>query len=303
MKRPKRVGEGLTIERKLAIQAWIFLAIPILFFSVIRFYPAFESFAIAFTEWNLLSPPRYAGLSNFSRMLSDPVFWIAFRNTFLYLAIGAPVSLVLAFVIAYYLDQIRFAHGLIRACYFIPHLTSTVAMAWVWRWFYQPPPIGLFNNLLNTVGFDTQPFLRSTVQALPAVLAPAVWAGLGFQVVMFMAGLRAIPSSYYEAARIDGAGRWMVLREITLPLLRPTIVFLVVISSIGFLRIFDTVYNMTDNGAGGPLNSTKPLVLYIYETAFRSYQMGYAAAQTIVLFLILLAISLVQLRLMRTKET
>ena len=296
------MGEGLTIERKLAIQAWIFLAIPILFFSVIRFYPAFESFASAFTEWNLLSPPRYAGLSNFSRMLSDPVFWIAFRNTFLYLAIGAPVSLVLAFIIAYYLDQIRFAHGLIRACYFIPHLTSTVAMAWVWRWFYQPPPIGLFNNLLNTVGFDTQPFLRSTVQALPAVLAPAVWAGLGFQVVLFMAGLRAIPSSYYEAARIDGAGRWMVLREITLPLLRPTIVFLVVISSIGFLRIFDTVYNMTDNGAGGPLNSTKPLVLYIYETAFRSYQMGYAAAQTIVLFLILLAISLVQLRLMRTKE-
>jgi len=203
--------------------------------------------------------------------------------------------------VAYYLDQVRFGHGLIRAFYFIPHLTTSVAMAWVWRWFYQPPPIGLFNNLLNVVGLETQPFLRSTAQALPAVLAPAIWAGLGFQIVLFMAGLRAIPSSYYEAARIDGAGKWMILREITLPLLRPTIVFLVVISSIGFLRIFDTVYNMTDNGAGGPLNSTKPLVLYIYESAFRSYRMGYAAAQTLVLFIILLTISLVQLRLMRTR--
>ena len=296
-----RRHDSLTIETKLAFRAWLFLAVPIIFFVVIRFYPALQSFGIAFTEWNLLSPARFVGLANFSRMLGDPVFWTAFKNTFLYLFIGTPLSLALAFLVAYYLDQVRFAHGLIRACYFIPHLTTTVAMAWVWRWFYQPPPIGLFNNLLNLIGLDTQPFLRSTVQALPAAIAPAIWAGLGFQVILFMAGLRAIPSSYYEAARIDGAGRWMILREITLPMLRPTTVFLVVISSIGFLRIFDTVYNMTDNGAGGPLNSTKPLVLYIYETAFRSYQMGYAAAQTLILFLILLTISLVQLRLMRAR--
>jgi multiple sugar transport system permease protein len=297
-----RFYDGLTIEKKLAIQAWLFLAVPVVFFSVIRFYPALESFGIAFTEWNLLSPARYVGLENFRQMWSDPVFWISFKNTFLYLIIGTPLSLGLSFLIAYYLDQVRFGHGLIRALYFIPHLTTSVAMAWVWRWFYQPPPVGLFNNILNMVGLETQPFLRSTSQALPAVIAPAIWAGLGFQIVLFMAGLRAIPSSYYEAARIDGAGKWMILREITLPLLRPTIVFLVVISSIGFLRIFDTVYNMTDNGAGGPLNSTKPLVLYIYESAFRSYRMGYAAAQTLVLFIILLTISLVQLRLMRTRS-
>jgi multiple sugar transport system permease protein len=298
-----RFYDGLTIEKKLAIQAWIFLALPVVFFTVIRFYPAIESFGIAFTEWNLLSPSRYVGLNNFRQMWSDPVFWTAFKNTFLYLMIGMPFSLVLSFLVAYYLDQVRFGHGLIRALYFIPHLTTSVAMAWVWRWFYQPPPVGLFNNILNVIGMDTQPFLRSTSQALPAVIAPAIWAGLGFQIVLFMAGLRAIPSSYYEAARIDGAGKWMILREITVPLLRPTIVFLVVISSIGFLRIFDTVYNMTDNGAGGPLNSTKPLVLYIYESAFRSYRMGYAAAQTLVLFVILLTISLVQLRLMRTRTS
>ena len=292
---------GLTIETKQALTAWAFLAVPIAFFAVIRFYPALESFGIAFMQWNLLSKPVFIGLDNFRKMMGDPVFWLAFKNTFIYLMVGTPLSLLLSFVIAYYLDQVRFAHGLIRACYFIPHLTTTVAMAWVWRWFYQPPPIGLLNNMLNAVGLDAQPFLRSTTQALYAVLTPAIWAGLGFQIVLFMAGLRAIPSSYYEAARIDGAGKWMILRQITLPLLKPTIVFLVVISSIGFLRIFDQVYNINTNDPGGPLNATKPLVLMIYQTAFSSYEMGYAAAQTVVLFVILLMISLVQLRIMRDR--
>jgi multiple sugar transport system permease protein len=133
------------------------------------------------------------------------------------------------------------------------------------------------------------------------VLAPAIWAGLGFQVVIFMAGLRAIPSTYYEAARIDGVSDWAILTRITLPLLKPTIVFLVVFSSIGFLRIFDQVYNMTTNDPGGPLNSTKPLVLMIYQTAFGAFEMGYAAAQTVVLFLILLAVSLIQLRILKDR--
>ncbi|MEM9442478.1 MAG: sugar ABC transporter permease, partial [Pseudomonadota bacterium] len=196
---------------------------------------------------------------------------------------------------------VRFCHGLIRALYFIPFLTTAVAMAWVWRWFYQPVPIGVFNNILATFGMEQQPFLRSTTQALPAILVPAIWAGLGFQIVIFLAGLRAIPETYYEAARIDGAGRWRILFEITIPLLRPTFIFLVVVSSIGFLRIFDQVYNMTPQGDGGPLNSTKPMVLYIYESAFDRFDMGYATAQTVVLFLVLLAITILQLKLLRSK--
>ncbi|MFN8723296.1 MAG: carbohydrate ABC transporter permease [Rhodospirillales bacterium] len=290
----------LSIAGKQAVWAWAFLALPVLFYVVIRFWPTADSFLISFYSWNLLGTPRFVGLDNYVRMWLDPTFWLVFRNTFEYLIIGMPVSIVVAFVIAYYLDQVRFAHGLIRALYFIPFMTTAVAMAWVWRWFYQPVPIGVFNNLLSELDLPTQPFLRSTEQALPSVLAPAIWAGLGFQVVIFLAGLRAIPESYYEAARIDGAGKWMILRRITIPLLRPTVVFLVVISSIGFLRIFDQVFNMTD-GSGGPLNSTKPLVLYIYETAFQSYQMGYAAAQTVVLFTILLLITLLQLWLLRSK--
>jgi multiple sugar transport system permease protein len=155
--------------------------------------------------------------------------------------------------------------------------------------------------LLTWLHLPQVKFLSSLDNALYAILATAVWHGLGFQVVIFLAGLRAIPETYYEAARVDGVSTWTILREITLPLLKPTIVFLVVFSSIAYLRIFDAVYNMTTNDPGGPLNATKPIVLYIYQTAFRSYELGYAAAQTVVLFVILLAVSLVQLRIMRAR--
>lgn len=293
--------EGLTIGQKHAFWAWTFLAIPVVFFVTIRFYPTFNAIYISLTDWNLLSDMNFVGLENYADLLHDEEFWQVFANTFKYLIIGLPVSLVLSFIVAYYLDQVRFMHGVLRGLYFIPYLTTAAAMAWVWRWFYQPVPIGTFNQILTSIGLPQQPFLRSISQALPAVLAPAVWAGLGFQVIIFLAGLRAIPESYYEAARIDGVGRWRILLEITIPLLRPTIIFLVVVSSIGFLRIFDQVFNMTVDGQGGPLNATRPLVLNIYLSAFTDYKMGYAAAQTMVLFLVLLVITLVQLRLMRAR--
>jgi multiple sugar transport system permease protein len=290
----------LTIGQKRAIWAWGFLALPVVFYASIRFYPTVEAFRASFTNWNIVGRMEYIGLANYARLVQDPAFWNVIGNTFAYLGLGVPISMLLSFVIAYYLDRVRFGHGLLRALYFIPHLTTAVAMAWVWRWFYQPPPVGAFNVWLTALGFDQMPFLRSTTQALPAVLAPAIWAGIGFQIVIFMAGLKAIPRTYYEAAAIDGAGAWRVLFEVTLPLLRPTIVFLVVTSSIAYLRIFDYVYAMT-NGQGGPLDATKPLVLKIFETAFTHFEMGYAATQTIVLFMILLAISLMQLKLLRSR--
>ncbi len=292
---------NLTITQKRTVWAWGFLAVPILFYVIIRFYPTGNAMIISFQEWNLLGDRTWTGFDNYVTLVRDPVFWQVFGNTFMYLLLGTPISLVVSFVIAYHLDKVRFAHGFLRALYFLPFMTSAVAMAWVWRWFYQGVPIGLFNNALASVGIAQIEFLNSTTNALPAILAPAVWAGLGFQIIIFMAGLRAIPRSYYEAAQIDGVSSWTVLWEITLPLLRPTIVFIVVFSSIGFLRIFDHVFNMTTNNPGGPLNSTKPLVLMIYETAFASFDMGYAAAQTVVLFLVLLVVSLLQLRLLRDR--
>ena len=291
----------LSIKQKQVVWAWAFLSIPVLFFTVIRFYPTFGAVLLSFQDWNLLGSKTWAGIENYQRLISDPVFWKVFSNTFIYLLLGTPISLFISFMIAYNLDKVNFLHVTIRAMYFLPFMTSAVAMAWLWRWFYQPVPIGLFNNILSSLGISQFPFLNSTFSALPSVLAPAVWAGLGFQIIIFMAGLRSIPQSYYEAAQIDGVGSWTILREITLPLLKPTIVFLVVFSSIGFLRIFDQVFNMTTNDPGGPLNSTKPLVLMIYDTAFNGFDMGYAAAQTVVLFTILLIVSLFQLYIMRER--
>lgn len=291
---------NLTIRQKQIVWAWSFLALPVIFYVVIRFYPTGNAILISFQNWNLLGDRTWAGLENYEKLWNDPTFWKVFRNTFVYLLIGTPFSLVLSFLIAYHLDKLRFMHGFLRMLYFLPFMTSAVAMAWVWRWFYQDVPVGLFNNILAGFGIPQISFLNSTTNALPSVLAPAVWAGLGFQVIIFMAGIRAIPTSYYEAAKIDGVGWWTILTQITLPLLRPTIVFIVVFSSIGFLRIFDHVFNMTTNNPGGPLNSTKPLVLMIYDTAFNGFDMGYAAAQTVVLFTILLIVSLIQLRLLRS---
>lgn len=297
----RRIWDRFSIGQKHVIWAWTFLALPILFYAVIRFYPTFQAVWLSFTDWDLLRPAQFIGFDNYVTLVNDPQFWQVFRNTFAYLIIGTPISLVLSFLIAYYLDRVNLMHGFIRALYFLPFLTTAAAMAWVWRWFYQPPPIGIINGLLGSVGLPAQPFLRSMEQGLPSIMVTAIWAGLGFQIIIFMAGLRAIPNTYYEAARIDGLGEWAILRKITLPLLKPTTVFIVVFSSIGFLRIFDQVYNMTTNDPGGPLNSTKPLVLMIYQTAFSSFDMGYAAAQTVVLFTILLVVSLLQLWVLRTR--
>ncbi|MFC7066819.1 carbohydrate ABC transporter permease [Brucella rhizosphaerae] len=297
-----RLTDRLSMKTRRLIWVWSFLALPILFYSVIRFYPTIEAFWLSFTNWDLMSPPEFIGIANYQKLFADPEFWKVFKNTFIYLLVGTPISLVLAFVIAYYLDRVRVMHGFIRALYFLPYLTTAAAMAWVWRWFYQPAPIGFINNILSSVGLPQQGFLRSVDQGLYAIMATSIWAGLGFQIIIFMAGLRAVPGTFYEAARIDGLGEWAILRKITIPLLKPTTVFLVVFSSIGFLRIFDQVYNMTTNDPGGPLGSTKPLVLMIYQTAFSSYAMGYAAAQTIILFIILLCVSLLQLWILREKK-
>jgi multiple sugar transport system permease protein len=290
----------MRLRHRQALTAWAFLAVPLVFYASVRFWPAVDAIMLSLSRWNLVGPRVFVGTANYARLFGDPTFLQVLGNTFAYLVLGLPVSLGLAFLVAYHLDRIRTAHATLRALYFLPHLTTATAMAFVWRWLYQPPPIGLINNVLASFGVAAQPFLRSTGQALPAVLLPAIWAALGFQVVVLLAGLKSIPSVYHEAAAIDGASTMQTLCLVTLPLLRPTLVFLTVTSSVGFLRIFDWVYNMTNGGDGGPLNSTKPLVLSIYQSAFARMDMGMAAAQTVVLFVILLALSLLQLRLLRT---
>ena len=292
----------LSIEQKKTIWAYFFLFVPLTFYLLIRIYPTFSSFNISFTDWDIVSSEKqFIGLENYKRMVNDPVFLKTLVNTFRYVIFGLPVTLVLSFIIAYNLNKIKRGLGLYRTLYFIPYMTSLVAVSWVWRWLYQPLPLGFFNNILSFFGLAQQPFLQSTSQALPSILAPTIWVEIGFQVIIFLAGLKAVPEFLYEAADIDGADNWQKLFKITIPLLRPTIIFLVVMGTIKYLRIFTQVYSMTFQGEGGPLNSTKPLVLYIYNSAFRSFDMGYASAMTVVLFVLILCITLIQLKVLEEK--
>jgi len=254
---------------------------------------------VAFYQWDMLSDERpFVGLDNFQRLATDAVFRAALGNTLKYVGLGVPTGLVMALGIALALARIRRLAGFFRTVYFIPFITSLVAAGWVWRWLYQPQR-GSINELLGLVGIPSQPFLQSTSQALPSIVAVNVWHDLGFQIVIFLAGLHAIPDVYYEAATLDGAGRWALFRHITLPLLNPTIVFLAVTSAISSLQVFSQVQNMSSQGTGGPLNSTLSLVLYVYQKAFGgAYQMGYASAMTVVLFALILTVTLIQLRVL-----
>ena len=295
---PLKIG----LRRKQQIWAYVFLLIPLAFFLFIRISPTLFSFNMSLRDWNPLSPQQpYVGLANYEKIIEEvgkpkSPTRKAFQNTFVYVLLGVPTQMVLALAVALMLNHIRRLVGLFRAVYFIPFVTSTVAIAWVWRWMYQPQ-FGPLNLLLSAFRLPQQPFLKSPQQALASIAAVTVWQGMGFSVIIFLAGLQQIPEIYYEAARIDGAGRWKLFRHITLPLLNTTIVYLVVLQTIGFLRMFAQVLNMTRQGAGGPLNSTTTVVLRVYREAFASFNMGFASALTVVLFVIILFITIVQLRL------
>ncbi|MCF7945695.1 MAG: sugar ABC transporter permease, partial [Spirochaetia bacterium] len=270
-----------SLERTKRIWAYIFLIVPVLFYAVIRFYPTFHAFFLSLTDWDIVSKDKnFIGLENYLNLFQDPIFWKTLANTAKYVVYGLPVSLLLGFILAYNIDRIHFGAELFKSVYFIPYITSMVAIAWVWRWLYQPAPIGIFNKILISFGLPQQQFLFSESQAIFSILATTIWADVGFQMIIFLAGIKGISQQYYEAAEIDGANNADKLFRITIPLLKPTIVFLVVTGTIRYLRIFTQVLNMTYQGEGGPLNSTKPLVLYIYNSAFRRFDMGYAAAMT-----------------------
>jgi multiple sugar transport system permease protein len=293
----------LSLYRRQQLWAYMFILIPLLFFISIRIAPTLFAFNVSVREWNILSPDKpFVGLDNFKQIaqeltVSKSVTRKAFQNTFAYVLIGMPTQLVIALGVAMMLNRISRLRDLFRAVYFIPFVTSTVAVAWVWRWLYQPQ-FGPINVSLASLGLPQQLFLKSPQQALPSITAVAVWQGLGFAIIIFLAGLQQIPDMYYEAAKIDGASAWQLFRHITIPLLNPTIVYLAVLQTIRFLRMFTEVVNMSNQGAGGPLNSTVTVVLHVYRQGFSSFKMGYASALTVVLFVVILAITLIQLKVL-----
>jgi multiple sugar transport system permease protein len=261
-----------------------------------------SAFYMSFTNWNIISPVRkFVGLSNYVGIFNDPVFMISLFNTLKYVLYGVPSVIVLSLALALLLNNVTKFQSFYRLIYVMPYITPIVATSWVWRWMYQKPPTGVINNFLSFLGLPARNFLMSTTEALPSIVATTVWGQIGYCVIIFLAGLQNIPKEYLEAARVDGANRRQLLFKITIPLLNPVIVFLSVTQTIMFLRIFTQVYNMTDQGSGGPLNSTLPLVLYIYQKAFKSFDMGTATAATVVLFLMILGITVLQLKVLNRR--
>ncbi|MGG3625087.1 sugar ABC transporter permease [Bacillus gobiensis] len=273
------------------------LAIPLLFFISIRFFPMLYTFNIGFREWNIMSQDKpFVGLNNYVQLFQDPVFGKALSNTLIYVVIGVSLQLIVGLAIALLLQKINKFQGLFRVLYFIPYITSAVAISWVIKWIFMNN--GIINDILLSIGFENQLFLQSPDQAIYIVIATIIYQGLGFQIIIFLAGLENIPTIYYEAADIDGAGAWKKFLHITIPLLNPTIVFSAVIATINFLQSFTQVENMT---GGGPLNSTITIVQYIYQLAFSQFKMGYASAATVILFLIIFMITIFQTKVLTKK--
>ncbi len=295
MKSKKKTKLSLRQQRNIFVYSC--LAVPLLFFIFIRFAPTLYTFNVGFREWDILSSVKpFVGLDNYVALFQDEVFLKSLKNTFIYVIFGVIGQLIVGLGVALLLQRINKFVGLFRVIYFIPYVTSIVAVSWVFKWLFMNN--GIVNSMLIDLGFEKQLFLNSPDQAIYIIIASMVWQGLGFQMVIFLAGLENIPKMFYEAAEIDGANSWQRFYRITLPLLNPTIVFSAVIGSISFLQTFTQVQNMT---MGGPLNSTNSLVHYIYQLAFQQFKMGPASAATVILFLIILVLTLFQMKVLTRK--
>ncbi len=304
----KKRRTGLTLATRESLWAYTFLFVPLLFFLVLRIWPAFQSFYLSLFTWHVDPAKReFLGLGYYQEMLSDPKLRRALLNTLLYTAIIVPAQLALGLGIALLLQAIGAFKSLFRAIYFAPYVTPAAAVAWVWGWMYSVN-FGVINNFLIEwsifweerglpwLVIDPQPFLSSPSQALVAVAVIVIWQNLGFQVVIFLAGLQGISRIFYDAAKIDGANSWNLFRYVTLPLLNPVMVFSIIISTIASLQLFDQVVNVNFTDQGGPLNSTLTIALYMYQEAFARFRLGYAAAVTVLLFFLILMVTLIQLR-------
>jgi multiple sugar transport system permease protein len=251
--------------------------------AVLSAGPILATLGISFTEWDLLTPPKLVGLDNFADLLANDRFWTALRNTIWYTVLSVPLGMVLALAIALGLDQAIRGIAWIRTMYFLPLVTSSVAVGLVWLWIYAPTG-GLLNEALGWVGVPPQRWTTDPVWAMPAIVVMSVWQSLGINIIIFLAGLQAIPREYHDAASVDGAGRRARFRHVTLPLLTPSIFFTGILALIGSLQVFDQVYVLARPGK--PTEATITLVYFIYEEGFRFFRMGMASAAAWILFLI-----------------
>jgi multiple sugar transport system permease protein len=281
--------------------AWAFLAPALVLIGCFFLLPVAASLLLSFTDFDIyaIADPanvRLVGLRNYSELVASPMFRTALRNTLYFVVVGGPLTVAVALGAALLVNArlVRFK-SLFRTLYFAPFVTTLVAVAIVWRYIYHPE-YGLLNYALGVFGIGPVDWLGDPRWAMPAIILLAVWKNFGYHMLIFIAGLQAIPEELYEAAYLDGAGPWRRFRHVTLPMLGPTLAFVGLITMIGFFQLFAEPYVMTQ---GGPLRSTTSLVLLMYEEGFRWWRMGYAAAVAFVLFLVILAVMLVQRRIRR----
>jgi multiple sugar transport system permease protein len=278
--------------------AYLFLSPVLLLFSVFTVFSVGYAFYLSFHEWNILEPAKpFVGLDNYARLLDDSRFHEAIVNTAYYTAASVPLTMGIGLFIALLLNAEIRARGFFRAMFYLPVLTPLVIASIIWKWVYNGD-YGLLNYYLLKFNLINEPLLWLSDKnlAMPAVIITSVWKSVGFTMVVYLAGLQSIPEDYYDAAKIDGASGWRRLRDITIPLLSPTTLFLFVISVLGSFQVFTQIFVMTN---GGPLGRTRTLVWYIYTTAFKDFNMGYAAAMAFAMFAMMLGFTLLQLRFMR----
>jgi len=260
--------------------------------------PFVRGFLISFTNWDLVTAPEFVGLRNFERLLNDQRFLNALGTTIQYVVINVSVQILLALLLAAFIH--RFTQSIVvRAIIIVPYLLSNVVVALLWMWMIDPR-LGIVNELLMTLGIGRQPFLGSPDQALLTVIFINIWRHAGYSTLLFLAGLQTIPTEYYEAAAIDGASEIRRFWNITLPLLRPVIAFVVITGIIGSFQVFDTIAVTTQ---GGPAGATRVIVWYIYEYAFQRFNMGYSSALAMSVFLLLVLLTAIQVRLFRAGES
>jgi ABC-type sugar transport system permease subunit len=275
-----------------------YLFIAPLFLGIIAFIliPILASLVMSFTKWDFVTPPEFVGVQNYVQMLTrDRLFWKVLGNTFRYVLMSVPLSATIPLILAVLLNQKVPGITFYRIAFFLPLVTSVVAIGLLWRWMYDSD-FGLFNYILQSFGIQGPRWLSDTNLAMPAVVFATVWQGLGYNIIIYLAGLQGIPEHLYEAATIDGAGDLQKFLRITIPMLTPQIFFVLVVSFIGGFQSFGLIYVMTQ---GGPVNSTNVYVYYLWQTAFSSAKMGYASALSWVLTLIMVAATYLQVRLSR----
>ncbi len=275
--------------------ALLFLAPSLLVLIVFVYFPILWAFGISFTNWQAGAArvTSFVGISNYVTTLTSADFWSALKHTGYFIVLKLPIDMVLSLCVAMLLNQKLRGMSFFRVAMFMPVVTSMVAAAAIWRVLYNPST-GFLNYLLNTVGLPSQRWLRDPSLAMPSVVLVALWKGLGYNIVIFLAGLQNIGRHFYEAAELDGANGWQRFRHITLPLLSPVTYFVLLIGIINSFQVFSLVHVLAPDG--GPLNSVEVLVFYLYRLTFQEFKFGQGASVSFILFAIVLGISLLQRR-------